>query len=288
MKAYLYWLIPISIILIAFKPLIGTIPGNPDITAQIIGSTRASDRPGTRALDWSEWRRTPIVVNGNASDWISNYTAHPIGRTGLDVDLYLANDDNYLYICVDAKSDRTNEESVNDFIRLWIDGDNDDSVVPPIQSTTNESTQDNWISICGNSSARSNPNGIFNDAGWLNTGGGIYGDPNVYVSQWFDASQPYLQNRFVDYLWSVGFNGTPEHMVYEIGIPLDRWNWTPGDEIGACLLVFKHGDGNAIGIWPPNHVPSDVSSWKDFFSSNTQRQTGLFKPPGHPCRCSER
>ncbi len=265
MKGYQYWFVAITIILLVGEPLLETLPGDQDQDIKIMAVTRLLNPQGTRSLDWAEWERTPIVVNGNASDWIGNYTAHPIGRTGLDVDLYIANDENYLYICVDAKSDRTDEKSVNDFIRLWIDGDNDNSVVSPIGSTTNESTQDNWISICGNSSARSNTNGIFNDAGWLNTGGGTYGDPGVYVSQWFDAYQPYLQNRFVDYLWSVGFNGTPKNMVYEIGIPLARWNWTPGDEIGACLLVFKHGDGNAIGIWPANHVPSTVSSWKDFF-----------------------
>jgi len=219
----------------------------------------------SRALGWSQWARSPITVDGNASDWQENYTATQIGRQGQDVNLYMANNDTYLYVCIDVISDPDDEGSVNDFIQLWIDGDNDDRVVSPIQSMTNESTTDNWIRLCGNRSARSNFEGIFNDAGWLNTGRGTYGDPGVYVSMWYDASNPYLQNRFVDYLYFVGHNGTPSHMVYEMGIPMARWNWTGGDEIGACLLVFEHGDQNAIGVWPQGFARNDVSSWKDFF-----------------------
>ncbi len=218
-----------------------------------------------RALDCTNWLRTPITVDGNASDWTSNYTGHNVGRAGKNVMLYMANDDEYLYVCIDVISDQTNEESVNDHIRLWFDGDNDNSVVSPIGSTTNESTTDNWIILNGNESARSDTNGIANDAGWLNTGGGIYGDPGVYVSMWYDAYAPYLQNRFVDYMYKVGFNGTPAHMVYEIGFPMERWNWSGGDQIGSCLLVWEHGDNNAIGIWPAGLNPSNVAGWKDIF-----------------------
>ncbi len=234
--------------------------------------------PSSRALDWTHWARSPISVDGNVSDWVDNYTPTQIGRQGQDVKLYMANNDTYLYVCIDVISDPDDEGSASDYIQLWIDGDNDDSVVSPIQSMTNESTTDNWIRLCGNRSARSNFENIYNDAGWLNTGGGIYGDPGVYVSMWYDASNPYLQNRFVDYLYFVGHNGTPAHMVYEIGIPLDRWNWTGGDEIGACLLVFEHGDQNAIGIWPQGFARNDVSSWKDFFLA-TPNQLPVYSNP---------
>jgi len=236
----------------------------------------------TRALDWAEWARTQVTVDGNATDWMENYTAHDIGRPGLDVDLYMANNDTYLYICIDARSDTTDEHSVNDEIRLLIDGDNDNWICQPIGSTTNESTTDNWITICGNTSARSNQSGIRNDAGWLNTGGGAYGDPGVYVSQWFDAQNPYLQNRFPDYQYAVGFNGTPGNMVYEIGIPMYRWNWTPGDDLGACLLVFRHGDGQPIGIWPMGFDRNNLASWKDFYLATPNDRPSYSEPLATP------
>lgn len=221
--------------------------------------------PGKRALDWTEWERSPISVDGNASEWRGNYTPHDIGRPGFDVDLYMANNESYLNICIDARSDLTDEASVNDRVLLLIDGDNDNWICQPIGSTTNESTTDNWITICGNTSVRSSQEGIHNDAGWLNTGGGEYGDDGVFVSQWFDAWNPYLQNKFHGYKYSVGFNGTPKNMAYEIGIPMNQWNWTPGDDLGACILVFKHGIDQPIGIWPMGFVRNDLATWKDFY-----------------------
>ena len=259
MKQYLYCTIGIVAALLLINVHGATRHSGAGIERVMVRDHLKEDVNSKRALEWTNWVRTPIDVDGNATDWIGNYTPHAIGRPGKNVDLYMASNETYLYICIDARCDTTDTFSVSDKIILLIDGDNDNAVVPPIGSATNESTQDNWITICGNTSARSNTSGINNDAGWLNTDGG------TSVSQWFDAYNPYLQNRFINYLYAVGFNGTPGNMVYEIGIPFLQWNWTPGDDLGACLVLFEDGEDTAIGIWPMGFNRNDMSTWQDFF-----------------------
>ena len=227
-----------------------------------------SARSGERSLDWGDWvnETNTITIDGNASDWYGNYTAHPIGKNMEDVDLYIANDDEKLYICLDVRSDTLNETSVSDHIEIYFDGDNNDDV-RLYDGTINQDDRDSFIRITGNSSAPPIKDDILhgNSAGYIIKGGGGqlgfitgFGEGpgyHDYLKQWKNNG---------DYDHFIGFNGTPSHRVYEVAISLDKWDWTPGSSIGGCVLVGKNTSQYDIGEWPPDMWFTDVSTWKDF------------------------
>ncbi len=226
-------------------------------THRVAGSFRSSEL--------SEWAASSINIDGDATDWVGKYTTCDIGVNSEDVDLYMANDDTYLYICVDARSDTVNESSVNDTVLILFDGDNSDNVTNrtgvPYSPNDIDGNVDSWVTVCGNSSAGSDGTEIkegHNDAGYILMEPGpdtllLVHNDNAWIDEW-------------DYLWQVGHTGSPAHMVYELRIPLLQWNWETADMVGGTVLVFKEGMEYPIGIWPAGiwSDPGDVGSWDDF------------------------
>ncbi len=215
----------------------------------------------------SEWAGKPISIDGLPDEWIRDYFPTPVGAAGENVDLYMANNDTFLYICVDVLSDNTNEESADDAILLLFDGDNSNNVSNrtsvPYSDDDLVGNNDNWVSICGDPSSKSTPGATalncHNDAGYIlkypdNDTLLLVHDDNKWINEW-------------KYKWNVSLNGSPARMVYELRIPLDKWGWSPGYTIGGTLAVFKDGNNSPIGIWPSNLQTGDAkdpSLWLDF------------------------
>ena len=233
----------------------------------------------TRALDWSEWmdNNNRISVDGHATDW-ARYTPNNIGRGGNTVNLYMANDNSYLYLCVDAVSDLTNEANDNDRILFVFDGNNDNSLVEELSANdANTNTDDNWLQWTGNwESETSN----FNGAGWLNW------DPSQEIKLWWPGSFAELANW--GYEWCVGFNGNPKHMTYEFRIPFSQWHYNPGEKISGGGIVWKSGGGglSSIGIWPNNLDTDQPSTYKDFFLATANDRPSYSNPKSTPSTIS--
>ena len=224
----------------------------------------------SRSSDLSEWADLSITIDGNPTDWVGKYTARDIGVMSEDVDLYMANDDTYLYICVDARSDTVNESSENDTMVILFDGDNSDNATNrtdvPYSPNDIDGNVDSWVTVCGNSSAVNSEGteitDCHNDAGYLLMDPGsdtllLVHNDNAWIDEW-------------NYLWSVDYTGSPAHMVYELRIPISLWDWETADIVGGMVVVFKEGMEYPIGMWPAGvwSDPDDMGSWGDFFLSS--------------------
>jgi len=278
MRKYKNFSAIISILLLSMT-VQGIIFSLPDSETGSVLTTRAyetitTDREGTRALDWAEWvdGNHPITIDGNAGDW-TTYTQHAIGTGSNTINLTIANDNSYLYICADAISDGTDNEQINDKFQAFFDGDNDNTSPTWINSqTANENTKDNWFVLNGDKDKKSDPDDAFNDAGLINK------RDNGQICLWYN------QAIWIDdwgYQWKVGFNGDPQpHMIYEIKIPFSKWNWHAGDQIGAGFQVSKALGGNPsqIGKYPAGFDLDNMGGWKDIFLA-TQNDRPYFSNP---------
>jgi len=239
----------------------------------------------TRSNGWSEWASKPITIDGVPDEWTPDYMAIPVGVAGDNVDLYLANDDTYLYICVDAISDNTDEESADDAVLLLFDGDNSNNASKrtsaPYSPEDLVGNNDNWVTICGDNSSKSTPGtaaeNCHNDAG--------------YILEYEDNDTLLLvhnNNNWMDewsYQWNVSLNGSPERMVYEMRIPLAQWGWTPGDTIGGTLAVLKDGNNTPIGIWPSDLQAGEINDpgeWSDFILGTPNEKPTITRATAEP------
>ncbi|MDP7265392.1 MAG: PKD domain-containing protein [Candidatus Thermoplasmatota archaeon] len=238
----------------------------------------------TRSAVWSEWAGKPITIDGNPNEWIHNYIPTPVGVAGENVDLYMANSDTFLYICVDVISDITNEESADDALMFMFDGDNSNNASNtsiPYSQDDIVGNRDNWVTINGNSSSKSTSGttaaNCNNDAGYIlkypsNNTLLLIHDDNNWINDW-------------SYKWNVTLNGSPARMVYELRIPLGQWGWSPGDTIGGTLKVFRDGDNTPIGIWPPGlqqGEANDPVAWQDFVLGTPNEKPTLSRPAATP------
>ena len=238
----------------------------------------------SRALDFAEWMDNghTITVDGDASDW-ATYTPTGIGTGQNQVNLYMANDNSYLYICADALSDNTDNEQVNDRFEGFFDGENDNDAAhcPDDQpQNCNENSKDSWFILCGDRDRVSDQNGAYNDGGLINR----RTDTNEIVL-WYN------QQTWIDewgYQWHVGFSGNPAHMVYEIKIPFTKWNWHAGDQIGAAFQLFKAAGGNPslIGKYPGGYSMENLGTWKDIHLATRNDRPFYSNPKCNPSTIS--
>ena len=218
----------------------------------------------TRSFNSSEWADRSITIDGDTSDWIGYYTANQIGVGSENVDLYIANNNTHLFICLDAISDNTDEDSVDDNVLILFDGNNDNDVrertgSPYSPQDINENN-DNWITVCGNPSATSSegtkPIHCHNDAGYILKDPGTEDILLIHDNfNWIDSP---------GYDWEVEHSGNPAHMVYEMSIPLSQWAWSAGNVTGSVFAVFEHGKDDPIGLWPQGEwedLYDDVGAW---------------------------
>ena len=218
-----------------------------------------------RTMDSTAWANHPIVIDGERSDWINNYTTLSIGVASEEVDLYVANDEESLYICIDAISDDSGGGSRNNSVFLTFDGDGSgDALSYTGDPADNEVNLDSWISLCDDAEAESSDGSsrvnCTNDVGYIYERSGENGllylhKNNTWADEW-------------GYDWSVGNPGTPGHLCYEIRVPLEKWNWTGGDSISFSVLVYMDGRDNPIGSWPSNiwyEDPDDMTDWEPTF-----------------------
>ena len=233
----------------------------------------------TRNFDWAEWidGNNPISIDGNPDDW-SSYTPHAIGSGSNVVNLYMANDNSHLNICIDAISDITDNEQVNDVFEGFFDGDNDNAVPQCLAGEQcNENSKDSWFSLCGDRDKQSDANGCYNDAGLINRR-----NDNGQICLWYN------QGSWIDdwgYQWRVGFNGDPQqHMVYEIKIPFSKWNWHSGDQIGVGFQVSKAAGGNpsSIGKYPAGFTLENIGGWKDIHLATQNDRPYYSNPKANP------
>ena len=231
-----------------------------------------------RSLHCAEWIQNghPIVLDGDASDW-AVYTSTGIGTEQNQINLYMANDYSYLYICADAISDNTDNEQINDSFQCNFDGDNDNNAVL-FNSTTqaNKNTRDSWLTLCGDRDKQSDSSGARNDAGVINR------RTDGSTIRWYSISE-----RWIDewaYQWKVGFNGNPAHMVYEVKIPLSKWSWNPGDSVGGTFWISKSVGGNSqcIGKYPLDYSLNDLKTWKDFSLATKNDRPYYSNPTSNP------
>ena len=282
MRKYPYFPVITSILLLSMA-FHGIIISLPDTETGLVVKTPSpgiptTDREATRALDWAEWvdGNHPISIDGNAEDW-ATYTQHAMGTGSNTVNLTIANDNSYLYICANAISDVTDTEQKNDKFQAFFDGDNDNTAPTWINDqTANENTKDNWFVLNGDRDMTSDETDAYNDAGLINK------RDNGQICLWYN------QGTWIDewgYQWRVGFNGNPQpHMIYEIKIPFSKWNWHAGDPIGAGFQVTKAAGGNPslIGKYPAGFSLDNIGGWKDLFLATQNDRPSYSNPKSTP------
>ena len=247
------------------------------------GNVDGTDVDGgkTRDLDWAEWidSNHPVTIDGNPSDW-SSYTPHPIGTGSNVVNVYIANDNSHLSICIDAVSDVTDNEQTGDKIQGFIDGDNDNTAPTWIsESEANMNSRDNWFTLCGDRDKASDDTDAYNDAGLINKRNN--GDTVLWYNQgtWIDEW---------GYQWATGFNGQPAHMVYEIKIPFSKWSWNPGDPIGIAFEAAKAqgGGSSLIGKYPGGFSINNMGSFRDIRLATQNDRPYYSNPKANPSTIS--
>jgi len=246
----------------------------------------------SKSLDWADWmdKDHTITIDGDPSDWIDDYTVHSIGRGTDDVDLYMANDDEFLYICVDAKSDANGNNSVKNHVEIFFDGDNDNHIraVNPNDFNYDGNEKDSFLLITSDSQIPFQLGG--NGAGYIYKNESNEGELILLAS---------IQgNNFLD-LWNEsGFYAYKEEYwedlhcrVYEMKILLNKnnnesgdWNWEPGCQIGVAFRIFKEAEMEEllIGKYPPSFTFNDIGSWKDVYLATNNSRPQYSDPKATP------
>ena len=194
-----------------------------------------SFNPQITLLD-SGWKSNNITIDGkftNSSEW---QDASSIQISTVSI-LYFKNDNESLFLCLDAISDISNDEG--DFFRIHFDTNNDDIWTP------------------GEEDVFAYYTGLFK-------GGTHYvenssGNPNEYISHCSFTCDSKLNG---DTSFAISPNSIQNHQIYEIQIPFSIIDVNPGDQIGFFIYGGPFDAGNSeFNYYPNNGNPKFMNTW---------------------------
>ncbi len=187
----------------------------------------------------SSYKLTDPTIDGifnNLNEWSDSTITHL--TTSVEVYIYTKNDNDFLYVCLDAIGDTSNGM---DGYYLIFDTDHDGAPTP-------------------------NHDDLF--LGEANQGHEHYVD---------DAGAGYNPQYHCDFSSHSGLEGaiafgtSPNsaitHQIYEIKIPLDLLTVEAGNTLGFVIYVFD-ADTMLTTIWPTGVNPNDLSTWGDLILSS--------------------
>ncbi|MHA1266848.1 MAG: hypothetical protein ACTSRS_16545 [Candidatus Helarchaeota archaeon] len=168
----------------------------------IFGLLFINPRLSTRAID-SGWKTNDVVIDGK-------FTYDNEWEDASKSIFYIKNDNNCLYLCLDAVGDTTLDDG--DFFRIHFDTGNDGNWTP------------------GGEDAFAYYSGVFSGGSHLKEN--ISGIPNdYYVHCAFTCNSSLNGNTS----FTTSINSNQNHQIYEMQIPLSIIGLTPGAQIGFFI-----------------------------------------------------
>jgi len=201
----------------------------------------------------SGWKTNNTIIDGeitNAIEW-QDATAIYINSKSI---LYVKNDNNNLYLCLDAIGDTTLDDG--DFFRIHFDTGNDCNWTP------------------------GGEDGFAYYSGWFSGGmhikENISGIPNDYYVHCSFTCDPLLKG---DTSFSTSVNSNQNHQIYEMQIPLSIIGITPGDQIGFFVYggPFDASVPQIYNIFPKNADESDMKTWAKLIIATTNEMGTTYK-----------
>jgi hypothetical protein len=185
----------------------------------------------------SAWKQSSVQIDGeitNSSEWQDSISVRIESKSIL----YIKNDNNSLYICLDAIGDQTFDDG--DFFRIHFDTDNDNVWTP------------------GEEDAFAYYSGLF--SGGTHYIENVTGYANDYIYHCTFTCEPRLKGA-TSYSTSPNLNQL--HQIYEMQIPLSLIDVNPGDQIGLFIYAGPF-DASALikyTIYPSDGDPFDMTTW---------------------------